>query len=382
MSQGRMRWIAVLVLIFTGAGWASFASPEDQVPEVPGGPPAQVQFQIVHSFGAAGDGIAPGGGMVMDSKGNLYGVTGAGGTQGGGGTVYELSAGANGQWTENILHSFPIKDPSEGFEPIGLVIDGAGNLYGTTQFGGDGQYCVGYLTCGTVYEVSPGANGEWTESILWNFCSLPDCADGGDPLVAPTLGPGGSLFGVAGLTAFQLTPGSGGWTLSALYTFCDETGCTPTSGLTLDAKGNLYGEGGIGQEVGDCLYQFGCGIVFALHQQPNRQWKQIVLWEFDKYGNNDGIGAEGGLTFHDGGLYGVTRAGGSNCVPIGGCGAVFELTRGPGNNIIEQVLWSFGGEGGAQGVTPNGGVAFNKQGDLFGVTGGVGRPGDMESSTA
>jgi uncharacterized repeat protein (TIGR03803 family) len=311
MSQGRMHWIAALVLIFTGAGWASFASPKDKVPEVPDGPPAQFQFQIVHAFGGPGDGIGPGGGMVMDSKGNLYGVTGAGGAQGGGGTVYELSPGANGQWTETILHSFPIKATSDGYEPIGMVIDGAGNLYGTTLFGGDGQYCVEDDGCGTVFELSPGANGVWTESILYNFCSQPSCADGITPLVGPTLGPGGSLYGVAGNTAFQLTPGSGGWTLNALYTFCPiEPGCTtgsqPSSSLTMDGRGNLYGETSTG---GDCSDDLGCGVVYVLHQQSNGRWEETVLHDFRKNSMEDGAGPQGGLTFHGGGLYGVTQGG-------------------------------------------------------------------------
>ena len=173
--------LLVVVALCAPIGWVLPASANTQVPKVQDGPPAQVQFQIVHSFGAPGDGVAPGNGVVIDGKGNLYGTTEGGGAYNDG-TVYELTPGANGQRTETILHSFPLKDPSDGFEPIGLVIDGAGNLYGTTQFGGDGQYCVGGLTCGTVFELSPGANGVWTESIIWNFCSLPDCADGGDPL--------------------------------------------------------------------------------------------------------------------------------------------------------------------------------------------------------
>ena len=368
MTKAGLRGCFGIALIIAAIAWAFCAPAGAQVPRVPDGPAVQVQFQIIHAFGGPGDGIGPGGGMVMDSKGNLYGVTGAGGAQGGGGTVYELSPGANGPWTETILHSFPIKAPSDGFEPIGMVIDGAGNLYGTTLFGGDGQYCFkwDYNGCGTVFELSPGANGEWTESILWNFCSLSDCADGTDPLVAPTLGPGGSLYGVAG-TAFQLTPGSGGWTFTLLYTFCGigpdcPTGSQPSSSLTLDAGGNLYGETSTG---GDCSDNLGCGVVYVLHQQTNGQWKEVVLHDFGSM--EDGDGPTGGLTFHDGGLYGVTEGGGDGCLP--GCGTAFELTRGSGNNINEQIFWNFGGDGGAQGVSPGGGVVFNNQGDMFGVTG-------------
>jgi len=365
MVHRRIHWsLGIILSLAMGLGLSS-----------PAGAQVQVQFQIVHSFGAAGDGIAPGNGMVMDSKGILYGVTASGGTYGYG-TVYELTPGANGQWTETILHNFPDGDPSDGWKPIGLVIDESRNLYGTTQFGGDGKYCLGD-GCGTVFELLPGANGEWTESILWNFCSLPNCADGVGSAFAPTLGPGGSLYGVEGTTVFQLMPGSGGWTLNALYTFCEDedcpTGSNPSSGVTLDAKGNLYGETAIG---GQCTgYPLGCGVAYALHQQSNGQWEEFILHEFQEESGEDGGNPHGGLTFHDGGLYGVTDEGGSNCVSIGGCGTIFELTRGSGQNANEQIVWSFGANE-AQGFNPGyTWVVFDKQGNLFGVT-GLGGLGD------
>jgi len=365
MSRRRVLWVELLTLTVTISGWSLSASNELYAGEKQGSLPLQFQFQIVHAFGGAGDGIAAGGGMVMDSQGNLYGVTGAGGTDDMG-TVYELTPTGNGQWTETILHSFS-GGSSDGFEPIGMVMDGAGNLYGTTALGGPENNPLCSNGCGTVFELSPGADGEWKETIVWSFCSLPNCADGDEPLQPPTLGPGGSLYGVAGVTAFQLTPGSGGWTLNVLYTFCDQVGCNPTGPLTLDGKGNLYGAAGNGIQKGDY------GLVFALHQEPHAQWNEVVLYDF--LGGGNGNCPQGGLTFRDSGLYGVTMAGGSNCVNVGGCGAVFELTRGSDNRINEQVLWSFGGDGGAQGVTPDFGVVFNRQGDLFGVTLGGGESG-------
>jgi len=63
----------------------------------------------------------------------------------------------------------------DGATPVGVAIDGSGNLFGMTEYGGDGSECE-YGTCGTVFELTPGANGQWTESIIYNFCSLPNCA--------------------------------------------------------------------------------------------------------------------------------------------------------------------------------------------------------------
>jgi len=143
-----------------GSAWSSPAN--SRVPKVPDGPAGQVQFQVLHSFGAAGDGDSPSGALVMDSKGNLYGVTGFGGGSGYG-TVYELSPTGNGQWTETVLYSFI--GPPDGYEPLGLAIDGTGNLYVSTGFGGGGEYCELNI-CGLILELSPGSNGGWAENII------------------------------------------------------------------------------------------------------------------------------------------------------------------------------------------------------------------------
>jgi len=121
-------------------------------------------------------------------------------------------------------------------------MDPAGNLYGTTIYGGAGSDCGAPSGCGTAYELSPAANGQWNETVLYNFCALNDCDDGSFPGSTPTLGPGGVVYGVAG-TAFELVPGAKGWTFSVLYSFCQLPNCADGYGtdapLTLDAKGNL-----------------------------------------------------------------------------------------------------------------------------------------------
>jgi len=236
----------------------------------PAGAQVQDQFQILHSFGSAGDGSGPTGLLVLDQEGNLYGAA-LGGVDDGG-IVYELTPEGNGEWTETILHNFPYNDPNDGYFPTGVVIDGAGNLYGATTHGGlNGS--------GTVFELTPGANEEWTESIVYNFCSLPHCADGGDPFT-PTLNPGGGLYGTTfdyPGTAFELTPGSEGWTFNILYAFCSLASCMdgkdPIGSLTLDAKGNLYGETLEGGTTDG-------GTVFTLQPQPGGQWNEVVLHDF------------------------------------------------------------------------------------------------------
>jgi len=366
MHGTSLRYIFCLTLFISTAGFA-----------LSKGVPSQPQFQVLHSFGAAGDGDSPSGAPVMDRNGNLYGVTGFGGAYALG-TVYELSPSGNGQWTETILHSFQA-EPSDGYEPTGLTIDSAGNLYGSTAFGGDStQVECDNGGCGTIFEMTPQGNGQWTESILYNFCSLPNCTDGVHPQ-PPKIGPGGIVYGIAGNTVYALTPGSGGWVLNALYEFCPSgmlhctNGSEPSGAPVLDTAGNLYGETIVG---GQCTanLDFGCGVAYELQRQPNGQYEEVVLHVFQEESNEDGSGPQGGFAARDGGLYGIAFGGGELCVNLGGCGTVFELTRGSGQMVNEQTIWSFGGQNGTEGINPTVGPTFNSQGDLFGTTGMGGSP--------
>ena len=107
------------------------------------------------------DGRFPEAGLIIDSKGNLYGTTGGGGADGGG-MVFELTPKAGGGWTEKVLHNFPAND-KDGEDPFAsLIFDAAGNLYGTTSGGGTHSY-------GTVFELTPKAGGGWTEKVLHSF---------------------------------------------------------------------------------------------------------------------------------------------------------------------------------------------------------------------
>jgi len=136
---------------------------------------------VLHSFGGA-DGSTPSASLVFDSAGNLYGTTGGGGTgscgqyQGSCGTVFELTPATGGGWTETVLHDFARDEVY--FPYAGVILDAAGNLYGTASSGGSGKGC-GKPHCGAVFELTPLVGGGWTETVLHNFHTQP--VDGYDP---------------------------------------------------------------------------------------------------------------------------------------------------------------------------------------------------------
>ncbi|HEX8814377.1 MAG TPA: choice-of-anchor tandem repeat GloVer-containing protein [Terriglobales bacterium] len=135
-------------------------------------------------FGKSSDGTNPVAGVVMDEFGNLYGTADYGGASGVG-TVYKLSSNGKGGWTEHILHVF--SDGKDGGHPSGLIRDAAGNLYGTTS---------GHNTNGSVYKMSPGADGKWTFTVLHDFTGGDD---GGDPSGQLVMDSAGNLYGATNL---------------------------------------------------------------------------------------------------------------------------------------------------------------------------------------
>jgi len=138
----------------------------------------------------------------MDSSGSLYGTTSGGGaftSQCSCGTVFKITPGSNGKWKETILHSFTLGAGGEG-PSAGVVMDNAGNLYGTTSAGGSS------CGCGLIYKLAPGSNGKWTYTVLHRFTG----ADGAGPNANLILDSNGNLYGTtttggAGV-AFELTP--------------------------------------------------------------------------------------------------------------------------------------------------------------------------------
>jgi len=277
------------------------------------------QSVVLHDFDDNGkDGYAPYAGLVFDPAGNLYGTTTRGGRYDQG-TVYELTPNAGGGFSEFVLHSFVTdRDTKDGMTPqAGLIFDSAGNLYGTTFYGGEYGY-------GTVFELSPAGAHTWTESVLYSFPNQND----GYPDAGLIFDSAGNLYGTTvGLTsvtygtAFELTPvaGGGGWTETVLHTFCSELECAdgtvPMSTLVFDSEGNLYGttrSGGPGKNPQ--------GTVFEL-TPASGSWTYTVLHTFGqtKY---DGISPQAGVIRDSlGNLYGTTYQGGFH-----GDGAVYEVT--------------------------------------------------------
>jgi uncharacterized repeat protein (TIGR03803 family) len=194
----------------------------------------------LYNFGAtANDGINPST-LLMDKSGNFYGTCGRGG-QYGNGIVFELTASRS----YSILHEFG-SIANDGANPdSAVVMDSAGNLYGVTENGG--------AHWGTVYELSPGMGGAWTETILHNFEGAAK-NDGSNPAGVPALDKQGNLYGT---TYWGGNPGFG--TVYKVTAAGDETvlfnfngnpsGTNPWGGLLLNSKGNLYGTattGGVG----------------------------------------------------------------------------------------------------------------------------------------
>ncbi|HEY6763991.1 MAG TPA: choice-of-anchor tandem repeat GloVer-containing protein [Candidatus Sulfotelmatobacter sp.] len=333
------------------------------------------QEQVLYSFFDPGGTVSPVGGVISDVSGNLYGTTLYGGANGVG-MVFELSPTASG-WQETILHSFNT-DRIDGFiATAGLIFDAAGNLYGTTQFGGTGS-CTNGFGCGTVFELSPSASGEWTETILHDFTG----ADGWEVHAGLTMDAAGKLYGttvVGGAynqgTVYQLSPAAGGhWTTNVLHHFTGGTdGGVPYGGVILDANGNVYGMTSAGGGTTSAC-QYGCGVVFELTptHAADGHWTGHVLHNFGKL-SGDGHYPSAGLVFDAAGnLYGTTSAGGGSGHINGGI--VFELTPIGSGKWAEKIVHNFN-ELANDGVGPSGNLIFDASGNLYGATIGGGSAG-------
>jgi len=288
------------------------------------------KLKVLHDFcSGAADGDQPdqalsyfgkSSGQPYDGVSPLYGTTARGGAHQGG-TVYSLTP-SGGKWSYGTLYDFcALADCADGTAPSGeLLVDPAGNLYGTTFLGGAAG------GAGTVFELSSvGARTEMTQTVLHSFCAPEICSDGQGPIGALALTPQGDLYGVTenangseGGAIFKLTLDGGLWQESVPHVFCTgkcKDGYLPSGGLIADAEGNLYGVnelGGTGENGA------GGGVAFRFSGT-----KLTPIYPFCSQANcADGRVPMGTLLLgRNGALFGVTSQGG----PHSSAGAVFGL---------------------------------------------------------
>ena len=311
---------------------------------------AAPKYQVLHAFGNGNDGAGLYGGVVRAANGKLYGTTGGGGLYRYG-TVWQLTPQANGKWSEKVLENFKVNDP-RGDEPTStLALDPSGNLYGSTTMGG------GAYTYGTVFEMKPSSKG-WAFKVIHRF-GKNDPANG--PHGGVIMDQTGNLYGVGGC-GFELSPDSDGWKETILHCFPAFQG--DGSGVVdrpiLDSAGNLYGtteQGGTSKNCGG-----GCGTAFKLHQMADGHWEETILHDFGA--PMDGSYPAGELAIDAAGsLYGTTCC----------YGNLFELSPQSDGHWKETILHRFRAHAG--GGYPAS-VVKDAKGNLYGTTGFGGGPCD------
>jgi len=172
---------------------------------------AAPKYRVLHAFGGGNDGAGVWDSVTIDASGNVYGTTSGRGVYGGG-TVFRLTPGSTGHWSETILHNFGWQNDGAG--PLGGVLIGpSGVLYGTTETGG------GPRTGGIVYSLSPGSTG-WRETVLHRF-RFGDRA--GSSWGNVVMDQSGNLYG-SGSSVFELSPGQNGWAETILHKFVGGSG--------------------------------------------------------------------------------------------------------------------------------------------------------------
>jgi len=338
---------------------------------------------------------------------------------------------ASAAYTFKRLYSFCRRtDCHDGARPLDrVVMDQAGNLYGTTQQGG--KYTTQFASYGVVFKLIPNSDGSrYTEYVLHNFCRDFSCTDGSGPVAGVILDVDGNIYGTAqsgglqdGGVIFKLTHGSNGWRLSVLKNFCEESNCADgaypvtalsyagqDSGKAWDKSSPLFGTTSQGGDYGNGVAyeltpngsgwsfgrihnfqnsagpnevlvdssgniwgttatggKYGGGLMYKL---ANGSWSQTVLHNFCNTRNcADGNQPVGRLAMDaSGNLFGATFQGGNNSnndVCFGTCGVVFERTSGG----TYSVVYNFCAQANCtDGASPAAGVIIDGSGSLFGTT--------------
>jgi uncharacterized repeat protein (TIGR03803 family) len=291
----------------------------------------------LYQFSGQADGDGPNSTLIRDAAGNLYGTTQGGGNAYGG-TIFEIAPDG----TETVLYTF--QGTSDGQYPMGgVLMDASGDLYGTTNWGGTYSW-------GTIFKLTPGGSF----SVLYNFTGG---KDGGGPFGPLVMDQNGNLFGVTDYGGDWGTCGGGGCgvafrlgtdgTETVLHKFGKRTwDYEPSSGLIFDSQGNMYGT--TSDQFGGGLYRLAPdGTEKILH----------------KFSGPDGVEPAGQLAMDSkGNIFGATIYGGANNL-----GTIFRVTSGG----RETVLYSFTGQNG-DGADPYGGVVLGRHDELYGTTYGGG----------
>jgi uncharacterized repeat protein (TIGR03803 family) len=304
--------------------------------------------KAIHTFQAK-PGAIPLPGVVEDSAGNLYGTTvyGGGKCRNGCGTVFEMSPLPGVGWAFKTIYVF--QDSADGYQPVGpLLIGASGELYGTTSVGGQYNY-------GIVFELVLGSKGQWQKETLYNFGAF--SGDATQPNGGVIADSSGNLYGVANYggaygagAVFQLVSNlDGTWSENILFDFAGDQyeGGHPNGPLTFDTTGNLYGT---------------ALLVFELSPSSQGPWTENVLFDPSSQ-SASGYVPTGGVIFDAAGnLYGVNMEGGST----EDAGAVYELSPAQGF-WIETTLHQFRPSTG-DGSEPDAPLTFDARGNLIGTT--------------
>jgi uncharacterized repeat protein (TIGR03803 family) len=303
-------------------------------------------FKLVYQFKPGADGAQPYSSLILDSQGNMYGTTSTDGSYAAG-TIYRVTPSGK----ETVLYSFTGLggDGANPYTP--LTGDSAGNLYGTTTYGGTYGGICGSTGCGTVFKLAPTGK----ETVLYRFTGAN--GDGYYPYQGVVRDKAGNLYGTTILggsgsgIVFKISP-AGNETIVHTFNFIGNDGGFPIGGsLISDSSGNLYGATELGGSNG------GGGTVYKIDKAGN----ETILAGFD-FGST-GYEPYGSLLLNaEGNLYGTTLFGGTFNE-----GVAFKVDT-SGN---ETVLYNFSGMSG-DGAEPNGGLVQDSAGNLYGTTFGGG----------
>ena len=371
-----------------GSGWGTVFKLSPPTPPATAWTPAQL-----YSFTGGADGANPRAGLVFSARGVIFGTTEQGGAHGYG-TVFTLTPGTGGTWTQAVVYSFTGQGGDGAYPEAGLILSAkSGLFYGTTYGGGTAGY-------GTVFSLTPAAGGTWTEKVLCSFNGTPD---GANPLAPLTLSTKGVLYGTTygggGTgwgTVFQLTQAAGVFTESVIYSFNGApsgagggTACTsstqppcdggaPAGNLLVNATtGVLSGTTTLGGDPTGCPqggYEQGCGTVFQLTQPtpPATTWTEALLYTFGP--PQDAMLPSYNLAAPPGGapIFGTAFSGASSsfaCFPESytGCGMVYVLQP-PKPPATAWTLGTMAVFAGDNGGGPNGVILSPAGGLLYGTT--------------